>query len=120
MGLYDQLTDFQQKELKTIQNNIFRRSILLRDPKGRIDKFNLNYHPKYTKEFCEFFSKLNETVFLNQLEKFGFDEHNEKKIFEHKNEGLIHNLRKYINLDKIQNIFYIYKKSNYLKNIKAN
>ena len=51
MGLYDQLSDLQQKELKSIQNNIFRRSILLRDPKGKIDKFNLNYHPKYTFDF---------------------------------------------------------------------
>ena len=103
MGLYDQLSDSQQKELKTIQNNVFRRSILLRDPKGKIDKFNLNYHPKYTLEFFELFSKLNETVFLNQLEKFGVGEHNEAKLFEHKNDGLIYSLRKYLNLDKIQN-----------------
>ena len=109
MGLYDQLTDMQQKELKTIQNNIFRRSILLRDPKGRIDKFNLNYHPKYTLEFFELFSKLNETVFLNQLEKFGVGEQYEEKIFEHKNDALIYSLRKYLNLEKIQNIIYIQK-----------
>ena len=69
MGLYDQLSDAHQKDLKTIHNNIFRRSILLRDPKGRIDKFNLNYHPKYTTEFCELFSKLNETVFFESVGK---------------------------------------------------
>ena len=109
MGLYDQLSDAQQKELKTIHNNIFRRSILLRDPKGKIDKFNLNYHPKYTLEFCELFSKLNETVFLNQLEKFGIGEQYEAKLFEHKNDGLIYSLRKYLNLEKIQNILYIQK-----------
>ena len=109
MGLYDQLSDSQQKELKTIQNNVFRRSILLRDPKGRIDKFNLNYHPKYTLEFCALFSKLNETVFLNQLEKFGVGEKYEAKIFEHKNDELIYSLRKYLNLDKIQNILYLKK-----------
>ena len=109
IGLYDQLSDAQQKELKTIQNNVFRRSILLRDPKGKIDKFNLNYHPKYTLEFCELFSKLNETVFLNQLEKFGIGEQYEAKLFEHKNDGLIYSLRKYLNLEKIQNILYIQK-----------
>ena len=109
MGLYDQLTDAQQKELKTIQNNIFRRSILLRDPKGRIDKFNLNYHPKYTMEFYELFTKSNETVFLNQLEKFGVGEQYEAKIFEHKSDGLIYSLRKYLNLEKIQNILYLQK-----------
>ena len=109
MGLYDQLSDAQQKELKTIQNNIFRRSILLRDPKGRIDKFNLNYHPKYSLEFLDLFRKLNETVFLNQLEKFGIGEQYEAKIFEHKKDGLIYSLRKYLNLEKIQNILYIQK-----------
>jgi len=109
MGLYDQLSDAQQKELKTIENNIFRRSILLRDPKGKIDKFNLNYHPKYTLEFFELFSKLNETVFLNQLEKFGVGEQVEAKIFGNKSNCLIYSLRKYLNLDKIQNILYIQK-----------
>ena len=109
MGLYEQLSDSQQKELKTIENNIFRRSILLRDPKGRIDKFNLNYHPKYTLEFFELFSKLNETVFLNQLEKFGVGEQYEARIFDHKQDGLIYSLRKYLNLDKIQNILYLQK-----------
>jgi len=109
MGLYDQLSDAQQKELKTIENNIFRRSILLRDPKGKIDKFNLNYHPKYTLEFFELFSKLNETVFLNQLEKFGVGEQYEAKIFGNKSNCLIYSLRKYLNLEKIQNILYIQK-----------
>ena len=109
MGLYDQLSDIQQKELKSIQNNIFRRSILLRDPKGKIDKFNLNYHPKYTFDFYELFSKMSETIFLNQLEKFGVGEQNEAKIFEHKNDGIIQCLRKYINLEKIQNILYMEK-----------
>ena len=109
MGLYDQLSDLQQKELKSIQNNIFRRSILLRDPKGKIDKFNLNYHPKYTFDFYELFTKMSETIFLNQLEKFGIGEQYEAKIFEHKNDGLIHSLRRYLNLEKIQNILYMEK-----------
>ena len=109
MGLYEKLSDAQQKELKTIENNIFRRSILLRDPKGKIDKFNLNYHPKYTLEFFELFSKLNETVFLNQLEKFGVGEQYEGKIFGNKSNCLIYSLRKYLNLEKIQNILYIQK-----------
>ena len=109
MGLYDQLSDLQQKELKSIQNNIFRRSILLRDPKGKIDKFNLNYHPKYTFDFYELFTKMSETIFLNQLEKFGVGEQYEAKIFEHKNDGLIHSLRRYLNLEKIQNILYMEK-----------
>ena len=109
MGLYDKLTDLQQKELKSIQNNIFRRSILLRDPKGKIDKFNLNYHPKYTFDFYELFTKMSETIFLNQLEKFGAGEQHEAKIFEHKNDGLIHCLRRYLNLEKIQNILYMEK-----------
>ena len=109
IGLYDQLSDLQQKELKSIQNNIFRRSILLRDPKGKIDKFNLNYHPKYTYDFYELFTKMGETIFLNQLEKFGIGEQYEAKIFEHKNDGLIHALRRYLNLEKIQNILYMEK-----------
>ena len=109
IGLYEQLTDLQQKELKSIQNNIFRRSILLRDPKGKIDKFNLNYHPKYTFDFYELFTKMSETIFLNQLEKFGIGEQYEAKIFEHKNNGLIHALRRYLNLEKIQNILYMEK-----------
>ena len=109
IGLYEQLTDLQQRELKSIQNNIFRRSILLRDPKGKIDKFNLNYHPKYTFDFYELFSKMSETIFLNQLEKFGVGEQYEAKIFEHKNDGLIHSLRRYLNLEKIQNIIYMEK-----------
>ena len=109
MGLYDQLSDLQQKELKSIQNNIFRRSILLRDPKGKIDKFNLNYHPKYTFDFYELFTKMSETIFLNQLEKYGAGENYESKIFEHKNGELIYSLRKYINLEKIQNILYLEK-----------
>ena len=81
----------------------------MRDPKGRIDKFNLNYHPKYSLEFLDLFRKLNETVFLNQLEKFGIGEQYEAKIFEHKKDGLIYSLRKYLNLEKIQNILYIQK-----------
>ena len=109
MGLYDQLSDIQQKELKSIQNNIFRRSILLRDPKGKIDKFNLNYHPKYTFDFYELFTKMSETIFLNQLEKFGVGEQYEAKIFEHKNDGIIQSLRRYLNLEKIQNILYMEK-----------
>ena len=109
IGLYDKLSDLQQKELKSIQNNIFRRSILLRDPKGKIDKFNLNYHPKYTFDFYELFTKMSETIFLNQLEKFGIGEQYEAKIFEHKNDGLIHALRRYLNLEKIQNILYMEK-----------
>jgi hypothetical protein len=108
-GLYDQLSILQQKELKSIQNNIFRRSILLRDPKGKIDKFNLNYHPKYTFDFYELFTKMSETIFLNQLEKFGISEQYEAKIFENNNDGLIHSLRRYLNLEKIQNILYMEK-----------
>jgi hypothetical protein len=109
IGLYDQLSILQQKELKSIQNNIFRRSILLRDPKGKIDKFNLNYHPKYTFDFYELFTKMSETIFLNQLEKFGISEQYEAKIFENNNDGLIHSLRRYLNLEKIQNILYMEK-----------
>ena len=109
IGLYDTLSDLQQKELKSIQNNIFRRSILLRDPKGKIDKFNLNYHPKYTFDFYELFTKMSETIFLNQLEKFGISEQYEAKIFENNNDGLIHSLRRYLNLEKIQNILYMEK-----------
>ena len=109
IGLYEQLSDLQQKELKSIQNNILRRSILLRDPKGKIDKFNLNYHPKYTFDFYELFRKMSETIFLNQLEKFGVSEQYEAKIFENNNDGLIHTLRRYLNLEKIQNILYMEK-----------
>ena len=108
-GLYEQLSDLQQKELKSIQNNILRRSILLRDPKGKIDKFNLNYHPKYTFDFYELFTKMSETIFLNQLEQFGIGEQYEAKIFEHKNNELIFSLRRYLNLEKIQNILYMEK-----------
>jgi hypothetical protein len=81
----------------------------LRDPKGKIDKFNLNYHPKYTFDFYELFTKMSETIFLNQLEQFGISAQYEAKIFENNNDGLIHSLRRYLNLEKIQNILYMEK-----------
>ena len=49
---------------------------------------------KYTFDFYELFTKMSETIFLNQLEKFGIGEQYEAKIFEHKNDGLIYSLRK--------------------------
>ena len=109
MDLYDKLGDTQQKELKNIQNNVFRRSILLRDPKGSIDKFNLNYHPKYSIEFAEMFDKLNENIFVNQLENFGQNEHYEERVFEDKTDTIIYCLRKFLNLEKIKNILFLQK-----------
>ena len=119
MGLYDQLTDMQQKELKTIQNNIIRRSSVLRDPKGRIDKFNLNYHPKYTYEFFSLVNKLEENYFIKNYANLYIIEDYEVKLFDYKAGYILLGLRKFLNLDKIKNIIFIHKLK-FLDKIKKN
>ena len=116
MSLYDMFNSSQQQKLLTISNNILLRSILLRDQKGKIDKFNLNYHPKYTYDFMNLIKKFEENYFIKQLENiFSFNIY-ENQLFDIKNGYLLTSLRKFLNLEKIQNILFL-KKIYFVKKI---
>ena len=117
MSLYDMFNSSQQQKLLKISNNILLRSILLRDQKGKIDKFNLNYHPKYTYDFMNLIKKFEENYFIKQLENiFSFNIY-ETQLFDIKNGYLLYSLRKFLNLEKIQNIIFL-KKVYFVKKLK--
>ena len=119
MELFDMLNSHQQKKLKEINNKILLRSILLRDPKGTIDKFNLNYHPKYTYEFFSLVNKLEENYFIKNYANLYIIEDYEVKLFDYKAGYILLGLRKFLNLDKIKNIIFIHKLK-FLDKIKKN
>ena len=108
MELFDMLNSQQQKKLKEINNKVLLRSILLRDPKGIIDKFNLNYHPKFTYEFFTLVNRLDENYFVKNFENLFYFEDYENKLFDFKTGYILLGLRKFLNLDKIKNINFIH------------
>ena len=108
MELFDMLNSQQQKKLKEINNKVLLRSILLRDPKGIIDKFNLNYHPKFTYEFFTLVNRLEENYFVKNFENLFYFEDYETKLFDFKTGFILLGLRKFLNLEKIKNINFIH------------
>lgn len=106
-SLYDKFSSRQKYQLRLLNNKIFLRSLTLRDPKGRIDKFNLNYHPKFSYNFMKLISKCDENYFLKKISDENLLDPFDEKIFE--NESLLVSLKKFLRTDRIMNIIYIDK-----------
>lgn len=102
--LYDKLTNSQKENLKKLNNKLFLRSMILRDPKGIIDKFNLNYHPFYSYDYMTLVEKMEENLFLKKISSFPLIEGFEDKIFGFKKGNLLKGLRKFMVNERIQMI----------------
>ena len=105
--LFDKLTTPQQEKLKKLNNKLMLRSVILRDPKGLIDKFNLNYHPYFSYDYLALLEKMEEYLFQKKISGFSLLESFEEKMFSYKKGSLLYALRNFMKNDKVQNVIEI-------------
>ena len=89
-SFFSHISKKKQDIIKNINLTYLNRSIVLRDPCGAIDHFNLNYHPVHTYNIVEFMCKIKS----NFLTKEMYTNFTECEEFE--NESMISGLRKYL------------------------
>jgi len=89
-SFFSHISTKKQDIIKNINLTYLNRSIVLRDPCGAIDHFNLNYHPVHTYNIVEFMCKIKS----NFLTKEMYTNFTECEEFE--NESMISGLRKYL------------------------
>ena len=95
------LTKENKEKFMKINNNVLKRSILLRDPSGEIDHFNINYHRVYSKEYKLIIDNLKSNYLVREIsKKRKINESNYlylKDIFENKENNVLLSLSKYLN-----------------------
>lgn len=106
INVYDELNPNQKKELSNLDNKLFLRSNILRDPKGAIDKFNLNYHLIYTYDYFAFLNKLSENYLLKKINSYGIVNNSDKRFFDYKPGYYLSGLKNFCAMDRIKSIIY--------------
>ena len=64
---FNELCNYKQEILKTLNLSLFRRVIILRDVKGPIDHFNLNYHPIHSRSLQKIIDKIRSNFYIQEV-----------------------------------------------------
>jgi hypothetical protein len=64
----------KQDIYKTINSNLLKRNIILRDKRGPIDHFNLNYHPIHTHTLQKLHDQIKSNYLINEVTKNQFND----------------------------------------------
>ena len=114
-SLYDTLLSRQQqqefKELKTIY---LKRDIILRDPLGSIEKFNINFDPIYADEFQKIIEKLKIDFLLKEIFYCFQNEKWRDELYNYNQNNILFGLSKYLKLVKTQYMMAIERSKNIL------
>ena len=106
INFFEKLNSIQRERLNQLNNKMFLRSILLRNPKGDINKFNLNYHPLYSYDLVKLIEKLNENLFIKKISNFPLIEQLEESIFNLSHKGnIIYSLHEFFKINRIKQLF---------------
>ena len=112
-SLYDTLLSRQQqqefKELKTIY---LKRDIILRDPLGSIEKFNINFDPIYADEFQKIIEKLKIDFLLKEIFYCFQNEKWRDELYNYNQNNILFGLSKYLKLVKTQYMLAIERSKN--------
>ena len=112
-SLYDTLLSRQQqqefKELKTIY---LKRDIILRDPLGSIEKFNINFDPIYADEFQKIIEKLKIDFLLKEIFYCFQNEKWRDELYNYNQNNILFGLSKYLKLVKTQYMMAIERSKN--------
>ena len=68
-SFFHELSLNKQEILKTLNMNLFKRSIILRDAKGTIDHFNLNFHPIHSRSLQKIIDNIRSNFFVQEVSK---------------------------------------------------
>ncbi len=66
---FHEISQTKQEILKSLNMNLFKRSIILRDSKGPIDHFNLNFHPIHSRSLQKIIDNIRSNFFVQELSK---------------------------------------------------
>jgi hypothetical protein len=112
------LSASKQDSLKTLNANLFKRNLILRDEKGPIDHFNLNYHPIHTVQFQKIIENIRANFLIKEMTRGEISESKEEEIFECNVNNCLYGLAKYMRKANIQQMITLekYKMSMKTKN----
>ncbi len=68
-AFFNNLSASKQEVLKALNITLLKRNIVLRDSKGPIDHFNLNYHPIHTKTLQKIIDNIRSHFFVQEVSK---------------------------------------------------
>ena len=110
------LSKEKQEELKGLDQNLFKRNFILRDPKGVIDHWNINYHPIHTNTFQNVVNNLRNNFIIKEMMKNtlnGTDRHCVGyKYFDYNVNFCIYGLAKYMEKQDIDYLLTMEKYKN--------
>ena len=96
------LSKEQRETFQLLNSSQFKRSVILRDPSGPIDHFNLNYHPEHAKKFQNIIENIRSNYLLREVSKH---HHLDIKAFKLlKDDNILEALSKYMKLKEINTL----------------
>ena len=117
-SLYDTLLSRQQQhEFKKLKTIYLKRDIILRDPLGAIEKFNINFDPIYADEFQKIIEKLKIDFLLKEIFYCFQNEKWRDELYNYNQNNILFGLSKYLKIQKIHNMMSFEGKSIELTNI---
>ena len=105
--LYDLLDKHQQNEIKELKSSYLKRDIILRDSLGKIEPFNINYHPIYSEEFVKIIENLRSNFLLKEIFYCFQTEKWRDELYNYNQNSCLFGLSKYLKLEKIKNLLAI-------------